>query len=115
MKPENKQFLDDNRHHYDIYVRAQYIQHFDSATRQRMLDVIHEEFNPGYIGTLWCQSCIADMLKYCYVQYDKWIAAQPKEEPTPEEVAKPAELDGAVLKTAFPLHEKPKKKRRGKR
>lgn len=76
MKQHNIEFLEANRHHYTTLVNAGYIQHLDQATRQRILDIIHEEFNPGYIAALWCQSCIADMLKYCYIQFDKWIAAR---------------------------------------
>lgn len=84
MRADNIEFLEANRHHYTTLVNAGFIQHLDQSTRQRMLDIIHEEFNPGYIATLWCQSCIADMLKYLYVQYDKWVASQPVEEPVQE-------------------------------
>jgi len=75
MKPENKQFLDELRPLHDLYVKAQYIKHFDGATRQRLLDVIREEFQPGYLADLWCSSCVADMLVFAFTQYDK----QPKE------------------------------------
>lgn len=119
MKPENIAFLEEKRHHYETFVRAGFIQQFDGATKNGLLRVIHEEFNAGYPDPTYCQTCVADMLKFAYVQYDKWIAAQPKEveviPAAPEPIASTAELDGAVLKTTFPLHERPKKKRRGKK
>ncbi len=102
MKQDNIEFLEAQRHHYNTLVNAGYVQHLDQATRQRILDIIHEEFNPGYIASLWCQSCIADMLKYCYVQYDKWIAAQPAVEVVQEPVA---ERDH--VRMTFPIQDEP--------
>src|SRR4051794_23047560 len=75
MKPENITFLDHHRHHYDTYIRAQFIQHLDNATRQRMVDIIKEEFVPTYSTSLWCASCVAEMIVFLYQQYDKWKAA----------------------------------------
>lgn len=76
MTPESIAFLDANRHHYDLWLRAQYVQHLDIATRQELLNVIRREFDPGYLGQLWCPTCVVDMLKLAYTQYDKWIKEQ---------------------------------------
>lgn len=123
MKNENKAFLDANRHHYNLLVNAGIVKHLDGATREGLLRIIREEFAPNYIASTWCQSCVADILKFAYVQYDKWIAAQPKEEPVIEEDFIPAmtghiptvaEPDGAILKTTFPKNDQHKKKRRKK-
>lgn len=84
MRPENKKFLDDNRHHYDLLVKAQVVKHLDMATRTNLLKVIHEEFNPAYLGQLWCQSCVADMISFAYTQYDKVGGALEATSPQPE-------------------------------
>lgn len=95
MKSENRAYLDTNRHHYDMLVKAQIVNHLDHVTRENLLRIIHEEFAPTYMGQLWCPACVADMLKFVYVQYDKWIAAQPKEE------------NRDHVPMTFPVHEKP--------
>ncbi|MGN6416104.1 MAG: hypothetical protein ACTHMC_01340 [Pseudobacter sp.] len=73
MNPANRQFLDDNRGHYITLVQAQYIQHLDGATRDRLLQVVQEEFDPGYNTSLWCGTCVADLLRYAYRRYDEWL------------------------------------------
>lgn len=66
MKNENKSFIKDNRHHYDILIKAGYVSQLDGATRQRMRDIIREEINPTYNTDLWCSTCVAEMIKYLY-------------------------------------------------
>lgn len=78
MQQSSIDFLNTHRHHYEILVRAQYVKHLDSATREGLLQVIRIEFDPGYISDLWCPTCVATMLTYAYVQYDKWLAGQKK-------------------------------------
>lgn len=73
MKAESKAFLDENRHHYNLLVNAGFVKQLDHNTRETMLRIIHEEFAPDYLGQTWCPQCVADMLKFVYVQYDKWI------------------------------------------
>jgi hypothetical protein len=73
MTQSNQQFLDTNRHHYDTFLKAQFVQHLDGATRERLLAVVREEFDPGYIGNLWCSTCVIDLLKYAYRRYDEWL------------------------------------------
>ena len=74
MKPESIAFLNANRRHYEGFIRAGIVNHFDAATRQGMLDVIRAEFDPGYLTSMWCNQCVIDMLKFAYIQYDKWLA-----------------------------------------
>lgn len=121
MKPENRKFLDENRHHYDTYVKAQYIKQFDGATKNTLLRIIHEEFNPGYPDPVYCQVCVAEMLVHCYTQYDKWIIEDRLMNGDGKSVHVPgiidaikSELDGATLKTTFPLHDKPRVSEFGK-
>lgn len=77
MQQSSIDFLNANRYHYDLLVRAQYIKHLDIATRQGLLDVIRLEFSPTYMSTLWCPTCVAELLTFAYTQYDKWVASQP--------------------------------------
>lgn len=65
-------FLDANRHHYDLWQRAKIMKDLDGATRRRLLEVIRKEFNPGYLADLWCGPCVAETIRYAYVQYDQW-------------------------------------------
>lgn len=113
MKAENKAFLDANRHHYDTFIKAQFIKHFDGNTSGTMLRIIQEEFNPGYFQNLWCSSCVADMLVYCYRMYDKWLKENPEPVEEPVEVV-PASIAGLTIKSTFPKHNQPKKERRRK-
>jgi hypothetical protein len=76
VTPESIAFLDANRYHYDLLVRAQYLKHLDGATRQGILNVIRKEFDPSYLSDLWCSTCVATMITFAYVQYDKWLAEQ---------------------------------------
>lgn len=72
MKKETIDFLDANKHHYDLLIRAQYVKHLDGATRQGLLDAA-KEFSPGFNADLWCPTCVADMLKRVYGWYDEWL------------------------------------------
>lgn len=114
MKAENKAYLDANRHYYTILIQAGIIKHLDGHTRENLLRIIREEFAPNYLINLWCQSCIADLLKFAYMQYDKWLAENP--EPVAEIATEvvPASIAGLTIKTTFPKHDQPKKKRRRK-
>lgn len=76
MTPESEAFLNQHRHHYDLWKRARYVQHLDIATRQGLLDVIRKEFDPGYLADLWCNTCVVTLLEFAYTQYDKWLADQ---------------------------------------
>lgn len=80
MKPENRKFLEDNRHHYDTLRNAFYIRHLNAGEREGMVRVMGEEFAPGYTADLWCSPCVADMVTLLYTRYDAWLAAQPKEQ-----------------------------------
>jgi hypothetical protein len=85
MKPENKEFLDKHRHHYDTVIKAGYVKHLNAHEREGMQRVMREEFQPGYTADLWCPPCLFDMVKQLYQRYDNWLAAQMIEEPQPIE------------------------------
>lgn len=73
MKAASIQFLNDNRHIHTTLIAAGVIKHLDMATRQGLLNIIHEEFAANYITTLWCQPCVIELVKFAYAQYDKWL------------------------------------------
>lgn len=73
MTPENIQFLNDNRTHHDTLVNAGYLRGLSAETRQRMQDVIRQEWEPTYYTDLWCPPCVCDMLKKLYRHYDEWL------------------------------------------
>lgn len=77
MKPENKQFLDENRHHHETLIKAFYLRSLSGEVRSRMQQIIAEEFQPGYSTDLWCPTCISDMVRKLYRHYDEWLAQQP--------------------------------------
>jgi hypothetical protein len=70
---ESKNFLDQNRHYYDHFIRTETFLGFDMTIRQGLLDVVKKEFNPTYMADLWCPPCVIDLLKYTYTQYDKYL------------------------------------------
>jgi hypothetical protein len=76
MKPENKGFLEDNRHHWHTLRDAQYLRHLDGNTRSEMQRIMGEEFRPGYTADLWCPPCVSEMLSSLYREFEKWEAAQ---------------------------------------
>lgn len=77
MNESSRNFLNANRHHYDLLIRAQYVKHLDISVREELLAVIRREFAPGYLSNNWCPECVANMIRFAYEQYDKWLAAQP--------------------------------------
>jgi hypothetical protein len=76
MKPENKQFLEDNRHHWITLRDAQFCRMLDAPTRERMMLVMAEEFRPGYTADLWCPPCLSDMVTQLYTEFEKWEVAE---------------------------------------
>jgi len=79
MTPENKAFLEANRHHYDTVIKAGYVRHLNANEREGMQRIMREEFQPGYHTDLWCGPCLFDMVKLLYTRYDQWLSEQPKE------------------------------------
>lgn len=77
MTAEDKQFLDDNRHHHETLVKAFYLRSLSAETRTRMQDIIGKYFQPGYHTDLWCGHCVSDMVLKLYKHYDEWLAQQP--------------------------------------
>jgi len=72
MSPADKTFIIANRHHYNTWKQARFIQQLDGATRNQMLAIIRRNFAPNYTTDLWCHTCVVNMLEFLYTQYDKW-------------------------------------------
>lgn len=73
MKVEHRQFLEFNRSHHHTLVVAGFLTNLTNEVRQTMLDIIREEFSPGYLCCLHCNEDIAQMIKYVYGQYDELL------------------------------------------
>jgi hypothetical protein len=77
MTPETIQFLNDNRHHHETLIKAFYMRSLSANVRERMQNIIRENWEPGYHTDLWCGPCVSDMVKKLYRLYDEWLAKQP--------------------------------------
>lgn len=73
MNPVNIAILEKHRHHWERFKLSQAISGMGMDVKGEVLDVIKKEWSPGYSTTLWCGDCVADMLKYAYTQYDKYL------------------------------------------
>jgi hypothetical protein len=73
MNQSSRNFLDNNRHHHTLLIRAGYMKHVDHSFKEGLLGVIRIEFQAGYNANLWCGDCVADMIKFAYTQYDKYL------------------------------------------
>jgi hypothetical protein len=78
MNPLNKATLDKHYHHWITLRDAQYMRGLNIHERADMVRVLREEFRPGYSYDEWCPTCIADMVRTLYQEYDKWVAGQPE-------------------------------------
>lgn len=73
MKIINRQFLELNRSHHHTLTVAGFLTNLTNEVRQTMLNIIREEFSPGYLCCLHCSADIAQMIKYLYGQYDQLL------------------------------------------
>jgi hypothetical protein len=97
MRPENEQFLQDNYHHWQSVRDTQTLRLLDGPTRQKMVDVMREEWQPGYQADLWCPPCVFDMITAVYSRFDSHMASKKKDEPL-------------KVQTGFPKNDKPEEK-----
>jgi hypothetical protein len=85
MKLQNKQFLDLNRSHHHTLTVAGFLTNLTNETRQTMLNIIREEFSPGYLCCLHCSADVAQMIKYVYNQYDQLLKIEAEQKPISNE------------------------------
>jgi hypothetical protein len=74
MKADDIQFLNHNRPHYETLVKAGFVMNLTNEVRQKMLNIVRENFNPGYLCCLHCSADIAALLRYTYIQYDEYLS-----------------------------------------
>jgi hypothetical protein len=86
MQEKNMVFLNNQRGHYITLTQAGFIQNLTNDIRQQLLDVIREEFNPGYLCCLHCQADVAEMVRYAYTQYDLKLEEYGKEQNTTKDI-----------------------------
>jgi hypothetical protein len=77
LTPETIEFLNSKRSHYDTLTKAGFVQNLDYPTKEGILRAA-QQFAPAYTANLWCGECVCTMITFTYVQYDKWLAEQPK-------------------------------------
>jgi len=73
MKQQDIDFLESNRHHYNMLVNAGQVRYLDGNTRSKMQLIIGEYWIKGYSADLWCPQCCMDMLRLCYRLFDEWL------------------------------------------
>ena len=66
--------LDKHRHfHQSITGPAQTLKGLNNGEKNDILEAGKHFFGEGYSPDLWCQPCIADMIKQVYNAYDKYL------------------------------------------
>lgn len=77
MQQLNIDKLEKYRSKLNLWVNDQTC-HLGGAEKDEILQVIREEFNPGYTVDMWCGSCVVSMMTYAFRAMDEWKAQQPK-------------------------------------
>jgi hypothetical protein len=71
ITPQDITFMEANRPHYNTLVQAQFLTNIGYDIKEGILNIARK-FDPGYMANLWCSPCVCDLVKYAYVQFDKW-------------------------------------------
>lgn len=82
LTPEQRQFIEHNRPHYDTLIRAEFLTNMSNQVKDGLLEIAHI-FSPGMAVNLWCGTCVCDLIKYVYTQVDKlpkWVDEVEKEQ-----------------------------------
>lgn len=103
MTPENKAFLEANRHYWVTLRDAHFMMGLSGNTRSEMQRIMGKEFRPGYVTDLWCPTCVSDMVTALYFEFEKWEAAN--REPVIVEPDPPVPPKAPIqTKANFPSH-----------
>ena len=107
MKPANKQFLDENLHHFTTLERAFYVRGLMASIRDSMLRVMQEEFNPGYSFCGTCDTDVADALRLLYRSYHDWLKQEKADTKQYTDMTEGIlEMNKIIVKAAFPSNKK---------
>lgn len=71
MQPENRTRLEKYRKMYEAWVNDQVLYNMDGAAKNEILEVIRQEWAPGYVAEMWCGSCLAKMIVFAFQNMDK--------------------------------------------
>lgn len=104
MTDQQKQFMADNRPHYETLIRADFLTNIGQDVKTGLLDVARV-FAPAMQANLWCGPCVCDLVKFAYTQYDKWAV----EELNKAIIESPKDV---IQFTSFPKQNEPKKRGR---
>lgn len=84
MKQESIDFLTSHLQNWNTYKAVSVWPHLPTEDSQRLLDIARE-FDPNYTGVIWCQSCLEDVVKFVFRNFEKTEAYKEfVKEPQPE-------------------------------
>jgi hypothetical protein len=73
MKPENKKFLDDNRHFVDSYKMKDPPLKMNAREKQTLFNIVRDEFDSKIKTDLWCGPCFQAFIINAYIFYDQYL------------------------------------------
>lgn len=118
MKQENKDYLKRYSHNYETLKQADFIGHLELETRQELLRITREEFDPNYIMCITCTEDVFQLIKYVYGQAEKTDKEEALQKAHEERLEadklpevetnqnKPEETVALTKKATFPKQEK---------
>lgn len=77
MLPQNIKRLEKYRSKYETLLKDNTL-HMTPEERAEVIDVIRQDFLPGYTVMEWCGHCVADMLKLAFREMDVKIKTKKK-------------------------------------
>jgi len=69
MSPKNREKLEQYRGKYNTLIADQTL-NLQPHERQDIINVIRDEWNPGYTVMEWCGHCVAEMVKMAFRNLD---------------------------------------------
>lgn len=55
---------------WDTYKKVSIIPHLPTEDSSRLLEIA-KEIDPRYTGTIWCQSCLEDVVRFVFNNFEK--------------------------------------------
>lgn len=88
MTQESKDYLKSKLPMWELFKSVGIIPHLPTDESQRLLKIARE-IDERYTGTIWCQSCLEDVVKFVFVNYEKILL---------EEMYTPSKSETIVIK-----------------
>jgi len=85
---EHKAILEKHKEHWESLREVQFMRNVDKPVFDD-LQRVHNEAIGVYWFSPWCSSCVADMVRILYTQYDKTLRTEPSALVTNPETKKP--------------------------